>query len=71
MLPLTLITARRRDAMRAMLDRGFTTVRDTGGADWGIKTAIETGHIIGPRLYHCRPVDRPHRRPFGFAAAHQ
>jgi imidazolonepropionase-like amidohydrolase len=34
-----------------MLDRGFTTVRDTGGADWGIKTAIETGHITGPRLY--------------------
>ncbi len=34
-----------------MLDRGFTTVRDTGGADWGIKTAIETGHITGPRLF--------------------
>jgi imidazolonepropionase-like amidohydrolase len=50
-LPLTLITARAATRLRAMLDRGFTTVRDTGGADWGIKTAIETGHIIGPRLY--------------------
>ena len=40
-----------RAQLRAMLDRGFTTVRDTGGADWGIKTAIETGHIVGPRLY--------------------
>src|SRR6267154_4709852 len=50
-LPLTLITARAATRLRAMLDRGFTTVRDTGGADWGIKTAIETGHIVGPRLY--------------------
>src|SRR5471032_661628 len=50
-LPLTLIAARAATRLRAMLDRGFTTVRDTGGADWGIKTAIETGHITGPRLY--------------------
>ena len=50
-MPLTLITARAASRLRAMLDRGFTTVRDTGGADWGIKTAIETGHITGPRLY--------------------
>jgi imidazolonepropionase-like amidohydrolase len=50
-LPLTLITARAATRLRAMLDRGFTTVRDTGGADWGIKTAIETGHITGPRIY--------------------
>src|SRR3954449_4142658 len=51
MLPLTLVTARAATRLRTMLDRGFTTVRDTGGADWGIKTAIETGHITGPRLY--------------------
>jgi imidazolonepropionase-like amidohydrolase len=50
-MPLTLITARAATRLRAMLDRGFTTVRDTGGADWGIKTAIETGHIVGPRIY--------------------
>src|SRR5207245_10399804 len=50
-MPLTLITARAATRLRAMLDRGFTTVRDTGGADWGIKTAIGTGHIAGPRLY--------------------
>jgi imidazolonepropionase-like amidohydrolase len=51
MLPLTLVTARAATRLRAMLDRGFTTVRDASGADWGIKTAIETGHITGPRLY--------------------
>src|SRR3954451_17331239 len=50
-LPLTLVTARAATRLRAMLERGFTTVRATGGADWGIKTAIETGHITGPRLY--------------------
>jgi imidazolonepropionase-like amidohydrolase len=50
-MPMTLLTARAATRLRAMLDRGFTTVRDTGGADWGIKTAIETGHIVGPRLY--------------------
>ncbi len=50
-LPLTLVAARAATRLTAMLNRGFTTVRDTGGADWGIKTAVETGHIVGPRLY--------------------
>jgi imidazolonepropionase-like amidohydrolase len=50
-MPLTLLTARAGSRMRAMLDRGFTTVRDTGGADWGIKIAVETGHFVGPRLF--------------------
>ncbi|HLH90605.1 MAG TPA: amidohydrolase family protein [Xanthobacteraceae bacterium] len=50
-MPMTLLTARAATRLRAMLDRGFTTVRDTGGADWGVKTAIEAGHIVGPRLY--------------------
>src|SRR5205085_9254399 len=39
-VPLTLMTARAAPLMRGMIDRGFTTVRDTGGADWGIKTAV-------------------------------
>src|SRR5262245_64257478 len=38
-MPLTLLTARASVRLRAMLARGFTTVRDTGGAGWGIKTA--------------------------------
>ena len=37
--------------MKGMIDRGFTTVRDTGGADWGIKTAVDSGLIAGPRLF--------------------
>ena len=50
-MPLTLMTARAVRLMTGMLDRGFTTVRDTGGADWGIKEAVEKGDVAGPRLF--------------------
>jgi imidazolonepropionase-like amidohydrolase len=50
-IPLTLMAGRAATLMRAMLDRGFTTVRDAGGADWGIRDAVETGHLVGPRLF--------------------
>src|SRR3954463_2170303 len=50
-VPLTLLTAKSAELIRGMIDRGFTTVRDTGGADWGIKTAVESGLIPGPRLF--------------------
>ena len=50
-VPLTLLTAGASNLIRGMIDRGFTSVRDTGGADWGIKTAVETGLIPGPRLF--------------------
>lgn len=33
-----------------MLRRGFTTVRDVGGADWGMARAIDEGLAPGPRL---------------------
>ena len=32
------------------LDRGITTVRDAGGADLGVKQAVEDGLVSGPRL---------------------
>jgi imidazolonepropionase-like amidohydrolase len=50
-IPLTLMTARAVDLMRGMLNRGFTSVRDTGGADWGIKAAVEQELVPGPRLF--------------------
>ncbi len=50
-VPLTLMTARSMGLMRAMLDRGFTTVRDTGGADWGLKAAVDQGLAPGPRMF--------------------
>jgi imidazolonepropionase-like amidohydrolase len=50
-IPLTLNTARAAVRVREMLDRGFTTVRDTGGSDWGLKAAIDEGLFPGPRLF--------------------
>jgi len=50
-MPLTLMTANAMASLGAMLDRGFTTVRDTGGADWGLKQAVDEGYIRGPRLF--------------------
>ncbi|MFI9402962.1 amidohydrolase family protein [Nocardia sp. NPDC052316] len=38
-------------AARQTLMRGFTTIRDTGGPVFGIKTAIDNGLIEGPRIY--------------------
>ncbi len=50
-IPLTMMTARAASLMRAMIDRGFTTVRDTGGADWGIRDSVAQGHMPGPRMF--------------------
>ena len=37
-------------ALTEMLERGFTTVRDAGGADAGLRRTIEEGSLKGPRL---------------------
>jgi imidazolonepropionase-like amidohydrolase len=39
--------------LEGMLLRGFTTVRDAGGADWGVAAAVEEGYIVGPRILYC------------------
>lgn len=36
--------------LEGMLQRGFTTVRDAGGADFGIARAVNEKHIRGPRI---------------------
>lgn len=41
------------EIMRGMLSRGFTTVRDEGGADFGIARAVEQGLVDGPRVIYC------------------
>jgi len=38
------------------LDGGFTTVRDTGGIDGGVATAVELGLIRGPRIFPSGPL---------------
>ena len=38
------------------LDAGFTTVRDTGGIDGGVATAVAKGFIRGPRILPSGPI---------------
>lgn len=50
-LPDALVMMRAVPIMSAMLRRGFTTLRDAGGAGWGLKCAVEEDTIVGPRLF--------------------
>ncbi|RZU11419.1 imidazolonepropionase-like amidohydrolase [Kribbella rubisoli] len=49
-VPASYRALRAAELMRGMLDRGFTTVRDVGGADFGLAQAVVEGRIPGPRL---------------------
>lgn len=53
MLPDSYVALKSATIMKGMLERGFTTVRDLGGADHGLVRAIEEGVIEGPRLFMC------------------
>ena len=47
------MTARAAEILEGMLMRGFTTVRDAAGADWGLAKAVEEGFLTGPRVFFC------------------
>jgi imidazolonepropionase-like amidohydrolase len=49
--PATLVAHEAGRILAGMLRRGFTTVRDAGGADWGLAQAVERGLVEGPRLF--------------------
>ncbi|HTW54223.1 MAG TPA: amidohydrolase family protein [Stellaceae bacterium] len=49
--PLTLTSLQAGRVMEGMLARGFTTVRDAGGADGGLAEAVAQGLVRGPRLF--------------------
>ena len=60
--PNTTLALRALPILRGMLRRGFTTVRDAGGADWALKQAIEDGMdgtVVGPRLFVSGPALSP------------
>lgn len=58
-VPPTLMTARAVNILRGMLHRGFTTIRDATGADWGIKKAVADGEVEGPRMFiACRALSQ-------------
>ena len=49
--PVTLLTLQAAKVLEGMLARGFTTVRDAGGADGGLAEAVEAGLVRGPRIF--------------------
>jgi imidazolonepropionase-like amidohydrolase len=53
MLPDALVAYHSARIMREMLMRGFTTLRDLGGATHALVQALEQGLIEGPRLVIC------------------
>ena len=49
--PVTLLTLQAAKVLEGMLQRGFTTIRDAGGADGGLAEAVEEGLVHGPRIF--------------------
>ncbi len=49
--PASLVAQEARVVLEGMLRRGFTSVRDAGGADWGLARAVESGLVQGPRIF--------------------
>ncbi|MGF6414869.1 amidohydrolase family protein [Paraburkholderia sp. MM5482-R1] len=50
-VPQTYMTAKAAFVMRGMLMRGFTTVRDVAGGDYGTRDAVNAGYLDAPRLF--------------------
>jgi imidazolonepropionase-like amidohydrolase len=50
--PITLVAHEAGRILTGMLRRGFTSVRDAGGADFGLAQAVERGLVDGPRLFY-------------------
>jgi imidazolonepropionase-like amidohydrolase len=51
-MPLSYLAHHARGLLENALRRGFTTIRDAGGADWGLWKALEDGLFVGPRLFY-------------------
>ncbi len=49
--PASLVALQAARVLEGMLMRGFTTVRDAGGADGGLAQAVEDGLVRGPRVF--------------------
>jgi imidazolonepropionase-like amidohydrolase len=47
----SLLIIRSLKVMQETLDQGFTTIRDAGGADPGLREAVRQGLIPGPRMF--------------------
>ena len=51
-MPDSLLAQHARKNLEATLQRGFTTVRDAAGADYGLARAVDMGLIAGSRLFY-------------------
>lgn len=51
--PVTLMAHEAARILERMLARGFTSVRDAAGADFGLAAAVDRGLIQGPRIFYC------------------
>jgi imidazolonepropionase-like amidohydrolase len=50
--PPSYVAARASHALKGMLMRGFTSIRDVGAGEHGLARAIEEGYFPGPRLFY-------------------
>ena len=50
-MPKPLLVSYAADFLCRALQRGFTTIRDPGGGDYGLSLAIERSLIVGPRFF--------------------
>ncbi len=50
-MPASMLSIRAKGLLESALSRGFTSVRDAAGADYGLARATESGLIRGPRLF--------------------
>lgn len=50
--PISYLAHHAHQLLKAALHRGFTTVRDAGGADYGLWRAAEEGLIESPRIFY-------------------
>ena len=50
-MPNALATLRAVPILSGILMRGFTSVRDAGGADWSLAEATRTDVVTGPRIF--------------------
>ena len=51
-MPRSMLYQHARLFLEAALQRGFTTIRDAGGADYGLAKAVDCGLIEGPRVFY-------------------
>jgi imidazolonepropionase-like amidohydrolase len=54
--PIAVIAAQIFRNCELALHAGFTTVRDTGGIDGGVRQAIDLGLVRGPRIFPSGPI---------------